>query len=67
MWSTFTDVSKHHNAGIWGMDRTYNILCPKTYAALGMCHNQALVRSKPLGAPASVKLVFCVYIVLDWK
>ena len=30
----------------------------KHIAALAMCHNPPLVRDKPLGAPASVKLVF---------
>ena len=30
----------------------------KHIAALEMCHNQPLVRHKPLGAPASVKLVY---------
>ena len=29
----------------------------KHIAALEMCHNQPLVCDKPLGAPASVKLV----------
>ena len=30
----------------------------KRIAALAMCHNPALVRDKPLGSPASVKLVY---------
>ena len=30
----------------------------KLIAALAMCHNLLLVRDKPLGAPASVKLVY---------
>ena len=33
----------------------------KNIAALEMCDNQLLVRDKPLGAPASVKLVYCHY------
>ena len=30
----------------------------KHIAALEMCHNQLLVRDKPLGSPASMKLVY---------
>ena len=26
-----------------------------------MCYNPALVRTKPPGAPASVKLIYCIY------
>ena len=33
----------------------------KHKAVLAMCHNPSLVRDKPLGAPASVKLVFPHY------
>ena len=32
----------------------------KYVTVLEMCHNQPLVRDKPLGAPASVKLVYCI-------
>ena len=32
----------------------------KHTAALEMCHNQSIVRDKPLGAPESVKLVYCI-------
>ena len=33
----------------------------KHIVALGMCHKPPLVRDKPLGAPASVKLVYCAF------
>ena len=35
----------------------------KHIAALGMCHNPALVRDKPLGVPTSVKLVYTSWIL----
>ena len=38
--------------------KTYFALCPKTYCSLEMWHNQPLVRDKPLGETASVKLVY---------
>ena len=42
-----------------GWIKTYHVLCPKTYtAALETCHNRPLVRDKPPGAPACVKLVY---------
>ena len=34
----------------------------KLIAALAMCHNPAPVRDKPLGAPASVKLVYYIIV-----
>ena len=30
--------------------------------ALGMCHNPPLIRDKPLGVPASVKLVYWLIV-----
>ena len=42
---------------VYGAWITYYILCQKLIATLAMCHNPTLVRNKPLGAPASVKLV----------
>ena len=39
--------------------KIYYVLCPKTYiAASAKYHNPPLVRDKPLGMPASVKLVY---------
>ena len=35
----------------------------KHVAALEMCHNEPLVRDKPLGAPAYVKLVYCYHAI----
>ena len=42
--------------------KTYYVLCPKHLAALARCHNPALVRDKPLGVPASVKLVYWYWL-----
>ena len=33
----------------------------KTYSSFGKCHNPPLVRDKPIGAPASVKLVYYLH------
>ena len=39
----------------------------KHVAVLAMCHNPALVRDKPLGVPASVNLVYYLFIPkLQW-
>ena len=37
----------------------------KRVVAMGMCCNPVLVRDKPLGAPASVKWVYCDDSVLE--
>ena len=51
-----TDVSKCHTAGTWAWINTHYV--QKHISALAMSNNPGPVRDKPLGTPASVKLVY---------
>ena len=46
--------------GVYGARiKMYYVICPKTYStSFGNCYNPQLVRDKPLGVPAFVKLVY---------
>ena len=37
----------------------FSFYVQKHIVTMGMCYNPTLVRDKPLGTPASVKLVYC--------
>ena len=45
-----------------GLKHIIKFYVQKRVVAMGMCYNPALVRDKPLGAPASVKRVYYVFM-----
>ena len=49
-------MSKYHNAG----SNKYYVYVQKHIAPLAVCDNPTVVRDKPLGASAFVKLVYCI-------
>ena len=50
---------KHHNAGIWSMDKKHIVFfVQKHIAHRTVCYNFPLVHDKPLGAPTFVKLIY---------
>ena len=64
-WRCVTDMSQYCNVcGYMGYGLKLITFYAQTHVAvLEMCHNQPLVRNKPLESPASVKLVY-LYLFL---
>ena len=55
-----TDMSKYHNAGIWNIDKNIShFMFKNKYHLWQSVLTPPLVRYKPLGAPAFVRLVYC--------